>query len=198
MKFSRIVPFLSLFALAGCTATDPALAPQLKDVVYRPSRMKATDSVLKVKVGQRAPDFTLPSVSGSMVSLSDYRGRKNVVLSFVPGAFVPIASMQWPGYNIALDMFKQHDAVLVGVTTDNIPAMHAWVKIMGGLDFVALSDFWPHGKVASTYGVLRSGGFPERAMFFIDKQGIIRDIEVHDINKRPSLDDISAALKKLN
>jgi peroxiredoxin (alkyl hydroperoxide reductase subunit C) len=106
--------------------------------------------------------------------------------------------MQWPGYNIALDMFKQHDAVLVGVTTDNIPAMHAWVKIMGGLDFVALSDFWPHGKVASTYGVLRSGGFPERAMFFIDKQGIIRDIEVHDINKRPSLDDISAALKKLN
>jgi len=198
MKSIRILVFFPLAFLVGCSTHNPDLTPELREVVYRPPRMKPVDSVLKVKIGQRAPDFTLPSASGKKVSLSQYRGRKNVVLSFVPAAFTPIGSMQWPGYNLAMDLFKKHDAVLVGVTTDNVPAMAAWVKVMGGLDFPVLSDFWPHGKVAKTYGVLRSNGIPERAMFFIDKQGIIRDIRVFDINKRPTLDELSQSLSKMD
>jgi len=198
MKLFRLVPFLALSFLAGCAAPDSDLLPELRKVVYMPPRMQPTDSVLKVKVGERAPDFTLPSVAGRKVSLSQYRGRKNVVLFFVPSAFTPISSMQWPGYNLAMDVIRNHDAVLIGVTTDNIPAMHAWEQIMGGLDFDLLSDFWPHGKVASSYGVLRTNGMPERAMFVIDKQGIIRNLKVYDINKRPSLDELSASLDKLN
>jgi peroxiredoxin (alkyl hydroperoxide reductase subunit C) len=197
MKSIRILTFLPLVFLIGCAEENSDMVPELRQVVYRPSRMKPVDSVLKVKVGQRAPDFSLPSTSGKMVSLSQYRGRKNVVLTFVPSAFTPIGSMQWPGYNLAMDMFKNHDAVLVGVTTDNVPALAAWDKVMGGLDFPILSDFWPHGKVAKEYGVLRSNGTPERAMFFIDKQGVIRGIKVFDINKRPSLDEISRALSVL-
>ncbi len=68
---------------------------------------------------------------------------------------------------------------------------------MGTLWFPVLSDFWPHGKVADTYGVLRSDGMTERAIFIIDKKGIIRYIDVHDINKRPPLEDIIRELEKL-
>ena len=198
MKLHRILPCLPLLALLGCTASHSNLTPELRTVVYMPPRMKPIDSHLKVKVGDKAPDFTLPSVDGPKISLSQYRGKKNVVLFFVPSAFTPISSMQWPGYNLAMDVIKSHDAVLLGVTTDNIPAMHAWEKVMGGLNFDLLSDFWPHGKVAASYGVLRSNGVPERAMFLIDKQGVIRAIRVYDINKRPTLDELAATLKKLD
>jgi peroxiredoxin (alkyl hydroperoxide reductase subunit C) len=68
---------------------------------------------------------------------------------------------------------------------------------MGQLWFPVLSDFWPHGAVAKRYGVLRSDGMSERALFVIDKKGFIRYIDVHDINKRPSFEDLAAALEKL-
>jgi peroxiredoxin (alkyl hydroperoxide reductase subunit C) len=68
---------------------------------------------------------------------------------------------------------------------------------MGQLWFPVLSDFWPHGAVAKKYSVLRSDGMSERALFVIDKKGIIRYIDVHDINKRPPLEDLIGALEKL-
>jgi peroxiredoxin len=61
-----------------------------------------------------------------------------------------------------------------------------------------LSDFWPHGEVAGKYGVLRSNGVSERAIFVIDRQGIIRYIDVHDINERPKMEILMAELDKLN
>jgi peroxiredoxin len=67
----------------------------------------------------------------------------------------------------------------------------------GKLWFPVLSDFWPHGAVADKYGVLRSDGVSERAIFVIDKKGVIRYIDVHDINDRPRLEDIMGALEKL-
>jgi peroxiredoxin (alkyl hydroperoxide reductase subunit C) len=155
------------------------------------------DSKLKVKVGDPAPPFTLPSISGEKISLGQYRGKKNVVLSFVPAAWTPVCSDQWPGYNIAKDIFNQYDAVLLGITVDNIPTLFAWTNQMGQLWFPVLSDFWPHGAVAKRYGVLRSDGMSERALFVIDKKGFIRYIDVHDINKRPSFEDLAAALEKL-
>jgi peroxiredoxin (alkyl hydroperoxide reductase subunit C) len=62
---------------------------------------------------------------------------------------------------------------------------------------VSVADFWPHGAVAKTYGVLRDDGTAERALFIIDKQGIIRYIDVHDINTMPRLEDLSKELDKL-
>jgi len=197
MKTTGILGISLAFALSGCAPTETAMAPALRSTVYKPGKLKPVDSKLRVKVGDKAPGFTLPAVSGKKVSLSQFRGRKNVVVSFVPAAFTPVCSKQWPGYNISLDLFKQNDAVLLGITTDNVPSMHAWTVSMGGLDFEALSDFWPHGKVASSYGVLRSDGTTERALFVIDKQGVIRYIDVHDINKRPPLEDLAAALAEL-
>ena len=169
-----------------------------KDNIYNPGELKPIDSTLNVKVGDAAPDFTLPSVGGGEITLSQYRGKNHVVISFVPAAWTPVCSDQWPGYNIVKEMFDENDAVLIGITVDNIPTLYAWTKQMGKLWFPVLSDFWPHGHVAQKYGVLRSSGVTERALFFIDKQGIIRDIQVSDINIRPDLAYCATTLEKMN
>ncbi len=174
-----------------------AISDAYKGNIYQVGTLKPIDSVLKVKKGQPAPDFTLPSISGENISLGQYRGKKNVVLSFVPAAWTPVCSDQWPGYNIAKDIFEQNEAILLGITVDNVPTLYAWTNQMGKLWFHVLSDFWPHGGVAKKYGVLRSNGVSERALFVIDKKGIIRYIDVHDINKRPPLEDLAVALEKL-
>ncbi|MCP4691803.1 MAG: redoxin domain-containing protein, partial [Desulfobacterales bacterium] len=84
-----------------------------------------------------------------------------------------------------------------GITVDNLPTLHAWVRQMGALWFHVLSDFWPHGAVADRYGVLRSDGVTERALFIIDKKGVIRFIKVSDINKRPKLEWLIRKLESL-
>lgn len=174
-----------------------SLSEAYKGNIYDPGLLKPTDSTLKVKVGEAAPDFTLKAVSGETISLRDYRGKKNVVLSFVPAAWTPVCSDQWPGYNITREIFDQNDAVLLGISVDNLPTLFSWTSQMGALWFPVLSDFYPHGKVASQFGILRSDGVAERALFVIDKQGIIRYIDVHDINRRPPLDVLVRELDKL-
>lgn len=166
-------------------------------LTYAVGRLNPVDSKLTLRVGDAAPDFALPAVGGARASLRDYRGKRTVVISFVPAAWTPVCSAQWPGYNIARKSFEKRNAVLLGITADNVPTLHAWTKDMGTMWFPVLSDFWPHGAVAKAYGVLRSDGTAERALFVVDKQGIIRYIDVHDINERPPLDELLAELNKL-
>ena len=196
-KLAILILVLAILTVFISVPMAFAISDAYKGNIYQVGTLKPIDSVLKVKIGQPAPDFTLPSVSGEKISLSQFRGKKNVVLSFVPAAWTPVCSDQWPGYNIAKDIFTQNDAILLGITVDNIPTLFAWTNQMGQLWFPVLSDFWPHGAVAKKYGVLRSNGVSERALFVIDKKGIIRFIDVHDINKRPPLEDLAGALEKL-
>jgi len=174
------------------------LSEAFKNNIYNPGQLKPIDSVLKIKIGEKAPDFTLPAVSGKEISLHQFEGKKHVVISFVPAAWTPVCSDQWPGYNIVKDIFEQHNATLIGITVDNIPTLYAWTNQMGNLWFNVLSDFWPHGEVANRFGVLRSDGVSERALFVIDKKGIIRYAHVSDINKRPDLQDLIKELEKLS
>jgi peroxiredoxin len=185
-----------LMTLAIATAVW-AVSDAYKENIYNPGVLKPKDSKVKVKVGQLAPDFTLPAVAGGKIALSQYRGQKNVVLSFVPAAWTPVCSDQWPGYNIVRDTFDARNAILLGITVDNIPTLFSWTNQMGKLWFPILSDFYPHGKVAQEYGILRTDGVSERAIFVIDKKGIIRYIDVHDINQRPSLEALISELEKL-
>ena len=173
------------------------LSDAFKENIYNVGTLKPVDSIPRLKVGDRAPNFTLPAVSGENVSLSQFQGKKNVVISFVPAAWTPVCSDQWPGYNIAKSIFDENDSILLGITVDNIPTLFAWTNQMGKIWFPVLSDFWPHGGVAKEFGVLRSNGVSERALFVIDKKGIIRYIDVHDINQRPPLEDLVDALAKL-
>ena len=190
-----------LSLIAAClflTGDAHGASEQFKGKIYNPGILKPVDSRTHLKVGMKAPDFTLQSVAGEKISLRQYRGKKNVVISFVPAAWTPVCSDQWPGYNITKSFFDKNDAVLIGITVDNIPTLYAWTKEMGGLWFPVLSDFYPHGAVSKKYGILRSNGVSERALFVIDKKGIIRYIDVHDINERPHLEVLVKELEKLN
>ena len=197
IRFSSRFLMVAALSTLFFSASAWGLSEAFKSNIYNPGHLKPTDSTLKVKVGEPAPDFRLPAVYGEPVDLSQYRGRKNVVLSFVPAAWTPVCSDQWPGYNIVQDLFKENDAILLGITVDNIPTLFAWTRQMGDLWFPVLSDFWPHGATADRYGVLRSDGMAERALFVIDKAGIIRAIKVSDINVRPDLEWIALELEKL-
>lgn len=196
-RLFNIQILLTVFLLIFCGAAF-GLSEAYKGNIYNPGILKPMDSILKVKVGDPAPDFTLPSISGEKISLSQFVGKKNVVISFVPAAWTPVCSDQWPGYNIAKGFFDKNNAVLLGITVDNIPTLHAWTQQMGKLWFSVLSDFWPHGAVAARYGVLRSDGVSERALFVIDKAGIIQFIYIEDINVRPKLESLVKALEKVN
>lgn len=191
----KVMVIILAFCFFPCSAYAASAA--FRDNIYNPGELKPVDSVLKVKVGQKAPDFTLKAVSGKTVSLHDFHGKKNVVISFVPAAWTPVCSDQWPGYNIIADIFESNDAVLLGITVDNIPTLFSWTSQMGKLWFDVLSDFWPHGSVAARFGLLRSDGVTERALLVIDKKGLIRYIDVHNINRRPPLEDLVRELEKL-
>ncbi len=140
-----ILVFTALLFPAQAMANSTAFEHKL----YQPGKLKPIDSQLKVKIGASAPGFTLPSVSGQPISLDSFKGKKNVLISFVPAAWTPVCSDQWPGYNLARPLFEQRDTVLLGITTDNIPTLYSWTLEMGHLWFNVLSDFWPHGKTAS-------------------------------------------------
>lgn len=200
---SLVLGCAMVLGLLGVGQTDTAYGSSeaFKGDIFQPGKLKPVDSDLKVQVGDTAPEFSLLSVSGETISLGQYQGKKNVVISFVPAAWTPVCSDQWPGYNIAKPLFEQHDAVLLGITVDNIPTLFAWTRQMtvdgSPLWFPVLSDFWPHGAVVDRYGLLRSDGTSERALFIIDKGGIIRYIDVHDINERPNLGVLMEELNKL-
>ena len=200
-KYLSLKWILGLWVIFIWISAASGQSPDFKENIYPVGKLKPRDSVLKVKVGDLAPDFTLPSVRGGKVTLSQYRGKKNVVLSFVPAAWTPVCSDQWPGYNIAKEFFDQSNAILLGITVDNIPTLYAWTNQMcmggGTLWFPVLSDFYPHGAVAEKYGILRTDGVAERALFVIDQRGIIRYIDVHDINERPRLEVLVKELQKL-
>ncbi len=185
-----------LIFLLGSVGSVSAESTAYGNKIYDPGKLKPVDSELKVKIGTKAPDFTLPSIAGKSVRLSSFYGKKNIMLTFIPAAWTPICSDQWPGYNIAQELFE--DTTLIGISVDNIPSLFAWTREMGGLWFDVLSDFWPPGAVSSSYGILRTDGVSERAIFLIDKKGIIRFIHVEDINIRPDLGMIVKELKKLS
>src|SRR6185436_20564296 len=94
-------------------------------------------------------------------------------------------SIQMPSYEDEYAKFAERDTEIFGISTDTIDVDEAWAKALGGYSFPILSDFWPHGDVARRYGVLRDEGKAERAIFVVDKRGIIRHVDVHDIDEPP-------------
>jgi hypothetical protein len=89
------------------------------------------------------------------------------------------------------------DAQVLGISVDHVPCLKAWAESLGGIHYPLLSDFWPHGSISELYGVFRPAeGRSERAIFVIDKSGIIRYIDVHDIDHQPDNDVVLEELRK--
>lgn len=147
--------------------------------------------------GTRAPDFRLQSFDGTEVTLSQFRGKKNVLLVFFPLAFTPVCSSQIPSYRDDLSKFESLDCQPIAIGISSVPAHQAWVERLGGVNLPILSDFFPHGEVAKQYGVLREEGFPERALFLVDRQGVIRYSLIHELGRQPDNDVILEQIRQL-
>ncbi len=146
------------------------------------------------KVCDLAPDFTLPATIEDSITLSQYRGRKNVVLAFYPFDWSPVCSLQLPGLQENLREFQALNAQVLGISIDSRHSHKAFAEHLG-LDFPLLSDF--DKKVCQAYGVLREGGFAERALFVIDTQGIVRYAHVNPIGELPDNKPVLDVLSKL-
>ena len=147
-----------------------------------------------ITVGSEAPDFELETHRREKVRLSNYRGKKNVVLAFHPLAFTPVCSTQMQTYEKAKDRFAALDAVIFGISIDAGPSKNAWAQSLGGISFDLLSDFYPHGAVASKYGVMRDDGLTERAIIVVDKAGKVKWAKQYEIPEQPDLEQLLSAL----
>ena len=152
-----------------------------------------------LKVGDKAPDFALKSHLDTEVRLGDFAGKKHVIIVFYPLDFSPVCSVQIPDYQASYGEFRQHGVEIVGVSRDSLYTHKAWSKELGGVDFPLLSDVT--NEVARAYGVyIADKGINGRAIFVIDKQGVIRRIheeaELKDRRTADELRDMVAALPK--
>ena len=103
-----------------------------------------------------------------------------------------------PSYEEDLYKFEGYNAQVLGISVDNTAANSAWAESLGIERLPLLSDYWPHGKVAQDYGVLRDQGFTERATFIIDKEGSVRFKRIYDLDELPSNDELFKALDEIN
>ena len=152
---------------------------------------------MALKAGDEAPDFELRSHRGGTVKLSDFRGKKNVVVAFHPLAFTPVCATQMTNYQAELPAFDAADTAVLGLSVDAQPAKSAWARELGTIDFDLLSDFHPQGEVARKFGVLREGGISERAVFLVDKAGKIAWAKVYHIPEQPPVADLLSAVHGL-
>ena len=149
---------------------------------------------MTLKVGETAPDFTLPGTDEREYSLSQYRG-KPVVLVFYPGDDTPVCTKQLNSYNDGIDQFAELDAQVLGFSAQDV-ASHEAFSDKHGFAFPLLADV--DKTVAGLYGTLGPIGFPRRSIFIVDGEGIIRYAHraIAGLTFRP-VSELIAELQKL-
>ncbi|QMS57352.1 redoxin domain-containing protein [Kocuria varians] len=147
-------------------------------------------------IGSTTPDFTLVNRHGEPRSLSQYRGRP-VVLVFFPFAFSPVCTDELCHLQDHTDMFEEFDATLLCLSTDSHFALDAFAR-QESYDFELLSDFWPHGEVASAYGVMDAEeGCARRHTVVVDAAGTLVDVSAADITEPRAWEDLRRVLESL-
>ncbi|MFD1150478.1 peroxiredoxin [Saccharothrix hoggarensis] len=132
-----------------------------------------------VEVGAQAPDFTLADQNKQRVTLSSFRGERNVLLVFFPFAFSGICTGELCQVRDELAVYEDENVQVVGVSVDTSFSLKAWAR-EEGYRFPLLSDFWPHGEVARAYGVFNEkSGMATRGTFLVDTSGVVRFAEVN-------------------
>jgi mycoredoxin-dependent peroxiredoxin len=165
-----------LLALAGAACaqqqpqTQPPAAPNKPQAAAPPAAPKT-----HLKVGDPAPDFTLSNTKGEKVRLSDFRGKKNVVLAFYVLAFTGGWTQELKAYQADIAKFDATETQVLGISVDSAPANARFAEDIK-VTFPLLSDF--KRTTVRDYGIFdEERGFGTRATFVIDKEGIIRNIE---------------------
>ncbi len=149
---------------------------------------------MALQVGDVAPDFELPASGNYTIKLSNYRGKKNVLLAFYPFAFSPVCSLQLPGLQQQLSRFQSLNTEVLGISVDSKHSSAAFAEHLH-LDFPLVSDF--NKEITQAYGVLREGGFAERALFVIDTAGQIAYAHINAIGEVPDNEPVFEVLRKL-
>lgn len=148
------------------------------------------------QVGDLAPDFELRDQHGQTVRLSDFRGSRAVVLVFFPYAFTPTCTGELRTLRDEGDLAAD-DVVTLGISCDAGPSLKAFAAAER-VGYPLLSDFWPHGAVARSYGVFFDDrGFALRGTFVIDTAGIVRWKVVNPTGEARSVEDYRRALAAL-
>jgi peroxiredoxin len=152
---------------------------------------------MALTIGQAAPDFTLMNQHGESVSLSSFKGKKNVVVIFYPFAFSGICTGELCALRDDLASFENDNSELLAISCDPMYAQKAFAE-QEGYKFGVLADFWPHGAAAKAYGVFNEErGCATRGTFIIDKSGILRWQVVNGLGDARNIADYKAALATL-
>ena len=153
---------------------------------------------MAVDVGDIAPDFELKDQHGTPVKLSSFRGSKNVVLVFYPLAFSGVCSGEMAALRDEFPEASRDDVELLAVSVDSGYALRAWDDAEH-FRFEMLSDFWPHGAVARSYGVFDENlGIATRGTFVIDKNGVVRWKVVNPVPQARDIAEYQKALAELD
>lgn len=153
-------------------------------------------SVIVPAIGGTAPDFELSNQFGEPVRLSSFRGQ-NVVLVFYPFAFSGICTGELCEIRDNLAMFEDANATVLAISVDSKFSLRAYAA-QEGYSFDLLADFWPHGGVASAYGVFDAdSGMAKRGTFIIDAAGTVRYSVVNPRGQARDLQEYRAALAGL-
>jgi len=153
---------------------------------------------MSVLIGDPAPDFTLTNQFGENLTLSDFRGKKPVVMVFYPLSFSGICTGELCELRDNFDRFDRDNVELLAISVDSkfVQKMFAEHE---GYKFSVLADFWPHGGVAKEYGVfIEEAGISNRATFVIDTNGVLVAKFVTAPGQARSLDEYDKALESLH
>ncbi|CAN5532465.1 peroxiredoxin [soil metagenome] len=151
-----------------------------------------------LEIGRQAPDFTLRDQHGQDVSLSSFRGDRVVVVMFYPFAFSRVCTGELCAVRDSLPTFESEDVQVLAVSCDPMFTLRAFADA-DGLTFPLLSDFWPHGAVAASYGVLNeTRGCADRSTFIVDREGVLRWAVHNDMPAARDLDEQARILARLS
>lgn len=155
---------------------------------------------MAIEVGEEAPDFRLKDTHGEPVSLSSFRGEKNVVLVFYPAAFSGVCTDQFTQLGASESRFADDAAQVIGISVDSHHSLARFAQDLGLERTILLADFEPKGAVAEAYGVyIGDYGVAGRASFVIDREGVVRGRTLTETPlEMPDQDEYFAALAVCN
>jgi peroxiredoxin len=162
-----------------------------------PFREREQGGVMGIAVGQAAPEFALKDQNQQEVKLSDFRGKRNVVLMFYPLDWSPVCTNEHTCMVNDMKQFEQLDAQVLGLSVDSAWSHKAFAEKLG-IKYPLLADFHPRGAVAEKFGMyLGDKGITGRAIAIIDKGGKVAWFKQYEIPQLPEIKEVAAALAKV-
>jgi peroxiredoxin len=158
---------------------------------------KISGGIMPIAVGSAAPEFTLKDQDQKEVKLSDFKGKKNVVIVFYPLDWSPVCTNEHACFVNDMKKFEALDAQVLGLSVDSVWSHKAWAEKMG-IRYPLLADFHPRGAVAEKFGVyLPDKGITGRAIALVDRGGKLAWFKNYDIPQVPDVKEVAQALEKL-